>query len=63
MAHSENVLHPDGSAVRSGDRFKTRICMTEYGNYFMHLKTPLDVLLVIYDLLESESAFNILRFF
>ena len=40
----------------SGDRTKTRMRAIEYGTTpFMDLKTPLEVLKVIYDLLESES--------
>ena len=50
MAHSE--------VVKRGDRYKRRICLVEYGKPFMDLKTPLEALEAIYDLLESESEFD-----
>ncbi|KAF8808450.1 hypothetical protein BYT27DRAFT_7096906, partial [Phlegmacium glaucopus] len=60
IAHSQALLHNDRSPVCSGDRQKMRVCMLECGKPFMDLKTPLEVLIVIYDLLESESAFYVL---
>jgi hypothetical protein len=57
IAHSQAILRDDHSPVCSGDRHKTRVCLSEYGKPFMDLKTPLEVLIVIYDLLESESEF------
>ena len=63
MAHSEDVVGGDGTPVRSGNRYKKRVCLVEYGHHsFMDLKTPLEVLEAIYDLLESESKFDTLVF-
>ena len=61
LVHSEDVIS-DGVPVCSGKRYKKRLCLVEYGKPFMDLKTPLDALEAIYDLLESESGFNILVF-
>ncbi|KAF9476031.1 hypothetical protein BDN70DRAFT_995968 [Pholiota conissans] len=52
IAHSELVVWKDGSLVSSGERRKTRICMVECGELLMDLKTPKEVLMTIYDLLE-----------
>lgn len=57
MVHSEDVERDDGTPVCSGDRYKKRISLAEYGKPFMDLKTPLEALKAIYDLLESESEF------
>ena len=37
--------------------FAVRRCLSMVGKPFMDLKTPMEVLTVIYDLLESESAY------
>lgn len=58
IVSSEAVIRRDGTAVCSGNRHKTRIGLAEYGQSFMDLKTPLEVLMVIYDLLESGSEFD-----
>lgn len=47
------VQNDDGSTVTSGDRKKTRLCLSERGTHFMDIKTPLEVLIAIYDLLEG----------
>ena len=57
MAHSEDVKRDDDTPVCSGVRYKKRIGLVEYGKPFMDLKTPLEALEAIYDLLESESEF------
>jgi hypothetical protein len=62
MAHSEDVKRPDGTSVCSGNRYKKRIGLVEYGKPFMDLKTPLEVLKAIFDLLESESEFDMVVF-
>ena len=54
MVHSEDVKGDGGTPVRSGERYKKRIGLAEYGKPFMDLKTPLEALKAIYDLLESE---------
>ena len=59
IAHSEDVVRSDGTPVCSGCRHKKRICLVEYGKSFMDLKTPLEALKVIYDLLESKSEFDV----
>lgn len=57
MVHSQVILRDDRSPVCSGDCYKTRLCLIEFGKRpFMDLKTPVEVLIVMYDLLESESA-------
>ncbi|KAF8804271.1 hypothetical protein BYT27DRAFT_7107756 [Phlegmacium glaucopus] len=53
LAYSQAILRSDRSPVCSGDRHKTRMCLLEYGKPFMDLKTPLEALIVIYDLLET----------
>jgi len=58
MVHSEDVKRDDGIPVCSGDRYKRRIGLAEYGKPFMDLKTPLEALKAIYDLLESELEFD-----
>lgn len=63
IMHSQVILRKDGSPVCSGDRHKTRICLLEYGKPFMDLKTPLEALIAIYDLLESEWAPYLLKSF
>jgi len=63
IAHSQAILRSDRSPVCSGDRHKTRVCLLEYGKPFMDLKTPLEALIVIYDLLESGSTFHLLKSF
>jgi hypothetical protein len=40
------------------DHHKTRICVTEGTTPFMDLRTPLEVLKVIYDLLEREPELH-----
>jgi hypothetical protein len=62
LVHSEDVMRSDGMAVCSGKRYKKRIGLVEYGKPFMDLKTPLEALEAIYDLLESESEFDMLIF-
>jgi hypothetical protein len=62
MAHSEVVVRDDGTPVCSGNRYKKRVCLVEYGHSFMDSKTPLEALEAIYDLLESESEFDMLVF-
>ena len=52
--HSETVRSEQGE-ISSGERKKVRMCLVEYGRAFMDLETPLEVLKVVYDLLESES--------
>ena len=59
MVHSEDVKRDDGTPVCSGNRYKKRIGLAEYGKPFMDLKTPLEALKAIYDLLESELEFDI----
>jgi hypothetical protein len=60
--HSEDVKWSDGTSVCSGDRYKKRIGLVEYGKPFMDLKTPLEALKAIFDLLESESEFDMVVF-
>jgi hypothetical protein len=60
IAHSETVMQVHNIPVCSGDRQKNRIGLSRYEKPFMDLKTPLAALMVIYDLLESESEFNVL---
>lgn len=57
-AHCETVKYdPDGSDINCGEfRRKVRIALRQYGDPFMALRTPRDVLLALYDLLESECA-------
>jgi hypothetical protein len=62
MAHSEDVTRSDGTPVCSGDRYKKRIGLVEYGKPCMDLKTPLEALEAIYDLLENESELDMLVF-
>ena len=56
MVYSKAVIWHDGTAVCSGNQHKTHIGLAEYGQPFMDLKTLLEVLMVIYDLLKSESG-------
>jgi hypothetical protein len=58
------VTRGDGISVCSGNRYKKRISLVDYGKPFMDLtrKTPLEALKAIYDLLESESVFDMLLF-
>ena len=55
LAHSQNVVQADGLPICCGDRNKRRVCLAECGKPFMDLKTPMEVLKVIYDVLESKS--------
>ncbi|KAF9477173.1 hypothetical protein BDN70DRAFT_995121 [Pholiota conissans] len=52
IVHAEEVARDDGSSVVSDQRYKTRLCMMDYGLSIMELETPKEVLMAIYDLLE-----------
>ncbi|KAF9477177.1 hypothetical protein BDN70DRAFT_838189 [Pholiota conissans] len=52
IAHAQKVVRNDNSSVSSDDRIKTRMCMVDFGEPIMAIKTPKEVLMTIYDLLE-----------
>ena len=63
IAHSEAVMWSNGTHIHVGNQHKTRIGLQQYGKPFIDLKTPLEALIAIYNLLESESESDAIAIF
>ncbi|KAF5314319.1 hypothetical protein D9619_011924 [Psilocybe cf. subviscida] len=58
---ADPVVRPDKTPVYSGALRKIRLGFRQFGNRFMSLKTPLEVLTAVYDLLEVTRALHATR--
>ncbi|KJA13870.1 hypothetical protein HYPSUDRAFT_49570 [Hypholoma sublateritium FD-334 SS-4] len=60
VAYAELVCYggPDRTVIVRDGRQKTRLCLTEFGRSIMECKTVKDVLIVMYDQLESTRVMH-----
>ncbi|KJA13567.1 hypothetical protein HYPSUDRAFT_209406 [Hypholoma sublateritium FD-334 SS-4] len=63
LAHSAAVLDHEGNEVRCGERRKIRMELTHYGRPFLDIRTPKEVLICLYDLLETTRVMYCTRSF